>query len=281
MSDRLAIAAYLLSWAPPYAVVYPTEVFFFFGADKLNLDGNIRVADLDRGKLTIAVHSLDYRERYIYEINETDGLVVEKLADDLYRVGFGERKVRFKIPRSSDAYYSLQLLPDEEFVGRIHDESGIRFALIFNHNTSAFYDILDEEKNVLDTLEDLREPFVVGKRTGFVFYQDQDFSRKILVGVELENIERNSYYDGPGDQVPYWIDLQSKLYKAYPFLMNETIDMQGVYLNEAQWRRVAIMPFIRYESFDDIISRYALCLLKKDKSLFWTCLTREAWNMPD
>ncbi len=282
MNDRIAMFSYLFSWVPPYAIVYPTEGFYYLRAEDLNLDGNIRIADLDNGKLTFAVHSLDYTERYFFEVNESDGLAVKKVSDHLYYVAYHGKTVRFKLT-SIDVTppSSLNLLPEEEYVGHIFDESGIKFFLLFNRNTTSFYDLLDEENSVSDTLVPLYNGLFVGKRSGFTFYYDKDYERKILVGVNLSNIERNNYFDGPGDQVPYWLDLKEKLNIVYPnTLLDGGIDKHGVYLNETSWRRVAIMPFIRYEAFDELLVRYSLCAHKKTKSFLWTCLTKEPWNTP-
>lgn len=281
------VFSYVYSWIPPKAVVYPTERFYYFNTKigGQNVSGNIRVADIDNGKITLAyfkVGEIEKSTKYD-DITIEDGLMINKFSNYLYEVSFNGKKVQFKIPTTDvSPPQKLKLLPQEEFVGHIHDESGIKFFFIFNNATESFYNILDEENGFADSLEQIDIDHFVGKRTGFVFYHDKDYNRKILIGVHIENIAENNYLDGPGDQVPIIIDIREKLHKAYPnTMLGDGIDEHGVYLNKPQWVRIAVTPFIRYSFFSDVIKRTSSCIqLKENKSEFWTCLTKEYWNTP-
>ena len=177
----------------------------------------------------------------------------------------------------------LELLPEEEFVGRLQDESGIRFFVIYNTNTDSFYEILNEEDGATEKLIELDDDFIIGERTGFLYYNDEEYARKILVGIDSANSAENNYLDGPGDQFPINIDIKEKLRKAYPnTLLGNGTDEHGVYLNKTEWVRIAISPYDRYYSASDVIENRKSCEEKlSDRTEFYTCLTKEFWNNPE
>ena len=94
--------------------------------------------------------------------------------------------------------------PDEKYLGPVFDESAIRFFLIFNQRLKLFHYILDETIPVADQFVRARltSRIVIGKRTGFAYYQDYRLKRKILIGVFQGNARVNNYFDGPFDQLP-------------------------------------------------------------------------------
>ena len=55
-----------------------------------------------------------------------------------------------------------------------------------------------------DTLAPIKEAerILVGRRSSFAYYQDHLRARKILIGVYRPNIDVNSAFDGPFDQLP-------------------------------------------------------------------------------
>ncbi len=286
LEDPEGVFAYVFSWLPPRAVVYPTEGFYYFSTTLENerVMGNVRVAELEQGKLTMAFFTVPDKKRvWRFEIGPEDQLRTERVSELEFDVTYRDKTVRFVLPKTAnEGPTRFALLPEEEFVGQIHDESGLRLFLLFNSTTKSFYEVLDEERGVADKLESFGDHLLVGRRTGFVFYEDEESDRKLLVGVPLKHVERNDYFDGPGDQVPFNIYLRDKLYVAYPStLLGAGIDDYGVYLDETQWMRIAISPYLRYASVAELQERVTNCLFEGSKGSFWTALTKEWWNTPE
>lgn len=274
----------VFSWIPPRAVVYPTEGFYYWNlrTGEGVVHGNVRLADLGQGRLSMAYFtSSDEPARHLQR-SAAQGLEVEAVGGTSYDVTWKGRTVRFRLPeRALDPPRDLRLVPEEEFVGRIHDESGIGFFLLYNRGTSSFYDVLDEEGGLTDTLLRFEPDHLVGERTGFVFFDDREFDRRLLVGVDLARVAANDYLDGPGDQVPFQLDLGDKLYLAYPnTLFGDGVDEHGVYRNTDIWTRVAVSPFHRYSRLEEVLERSAACTPEGGRSAYWTALTKEWWNTP-
>ena len=56
------------------------------------------------------------------------------------------------------------------------------------------------------------------------------------------------------------------------------IDEHGVYLKKNEWSRIAVSPYTRYASLAEFPERLLSCAGEQDRSVFWTCLTKEWWN---
>ncbi len=283
--DTLKMFGYIFSWLPSYAVVYPTEGFYYFTTsipDVGPISGNVRVADLDKGLLSMAYFTVAEanRQTRMRNILSTDGLEVKKLSAYRYEVKYQSKTVLFKLPeRSQDEPLNFAKLPEEEYVGRVYDESGVQFLLVYNHLTTSFYYLLDERAGHTESYDQVTPSVLLGRRTAFVYFQEPHYPRKFLVGVLLDNIKANNFYDGPGDQVPFRANLREKLHMAYPnTLLGHGIDEHGVYLQKAQWQRIAISPYHRYASVTEVLEKMNRCEPNLGESEYWTCLTKEWWN---
>ncbi|NOT29650.1 MAG: hypothetical protein HOP15_04275 [Planctomycetes bacterium] len=285
LDEPSKVFRYLFAWMPPRGVVLPTEGFYYFRTRMGDNEvwGNFRVADLSKGMLSFAYFTVPDKTVWSSNLGSEDGLVVDRLDEVTFDVEFHGVSRRFLLPeRPATRPLAVDLAPDEEYVGTIHDESGMRFTLVFNRNTSVFYDVLDPTDGVPETLEPFGEKFLIGRRTGFVFYVDELWHRHLLVGVSLESVKRNDFFDGPGDQVPFYLDLREKLYLAYPqTLLGAGIDDHGVYLEKPQWMRIAICPYLRYASPWELRERLTAVDDAVERSALWTALTKEWWNTPD
>lgn len=290
LDDELGIFSYVFSWVPPYAIVYPTEGFYYFSTkigDQF-VAGNIRIADLDKGLVSLAYFPVTAEATmseptYSREITEADGLGISQQSDYAYDVTWQGKTVHFKLPSTAiKPPRDLTLLPEEEFLGQIHDESGIKLFFLYNNATKAFYEVLNEEDGVTDNFDPFADHFLLGKRTGFVFYNDEEAERKILVAVNGINASANNFLDGPGDQVPFRLDFKDKLNAVYPntYLWGG-IDEHGVYPNREEWIRIAVAPFEITENPTSVVSRLDTCTDKQNQGVFYTCLTKEWWNTPE
>ena len=179
---------------------------------------------------------------------------VEKLDTLSYRVTHGGKSVVFALNDLSQVKPPAGLLsPDETFIGPVFDESGLRFFLVFNSQLKIFHYLLDETAKVPDEFVSIRESdrILVGKRTGFAFYQLD--GRKVLIGASVGNSQLNTPFDGPFDQLPEnFIDgetLRDAIVAVEPSLKDK-VDRLG---NLPDGRdRYLIHPYLLYRRVADL-----------------------------
>ena len=282
--NRKEMFEYVFSWLPSFAYVFPTEGFYYYSLKVEGEDvwGNFRAADLEAGRLSMAYFTVPERRTHFLTMTAEDGLSVVALSDHTYNVTYAGRTVSFQLSNIANTRpRHPEMLSEEEFVGNVHDESGVKFVLVFNNETSSFYYLLNESVRLTEPFTKLSDSIFIGERTGFMFFQDPHYDRKFLVGVNLKNVQRNNYVDGPGDQVPYRAFLRDKLHRAYPnSMLGDGVDEHGVYLNKETWQRLAICPYRRYASTQEVIELVARPSAGGSKSAYWTSLTKEWWNTP-
>lgn len=214
LDDPKAMLAFVLESLPERVKVYPTEnyYYFYFYYNGTRYAGNIRLdaKDRDQGKLHFAYFAEltewlkdDAVEYSVF--GKEDGVAVEKLEPLLYRVTLGAKSVIFALNDLSKASPPPSALaPEDQYLGPVFDESGIRFFLVFNKRLNIFHYILDETVPVADELFPSRmtNRILIARRTGFAFYNEHRFDRRILIGVFEANSSVNNYFDGPFDQLP-------------------------------------------------------------------------------
>jgi hypothetical protein len=214
LDDPKAMFAFILESLPERVKVYPTEnyYYFYFYHRGTRYAGNIRidVADRDQGKVHFAYYAdlnewrMDDAVQY-NRFGKEDGILVEKIEPLVYRVALGAKSVIFELnDLSKVAPPAGALGPDDRYLGPVFDESGIRFFLVFNMELKLFHYVLDETVPVSDELipSQITDRILIGRRTGFAFYNEHRLKRKILIGVFETNASVNNYYDGPFDQLP-------------------------------------------------------------------------------
>lgn len=280
LSDSLEVLEYILSWVPGRATAYPTEGYYYFHTElegKL-VRGSFRLADLPLGRLTFSYFTAGERA-HVIELDSNDGVEVSIIEEKKFRLAFRNRSAEFRLSTiGALPPKAFRLLEDEVFVARVFDESGMRFFLLMNETTNSFYYVLDEEDRIGDTLKDVGDNLRYGERTRFLFYEDPDYGRRLLVGIGLEHAEANDYFDGPGDQVPYDLNVRELLHRVYPStLLGSGVDPHGVWLDKPEWVRFAISPYFRYGKITEVAERVPHCLDQPNKSELWTCLTKEWW----
>lgn len=213
IDDPVAVFAAVFGQLPDRVKVYPTENYYYFtflhaGAP---YNGNIRLdaSDRDKGKVHFAYSEdlADWREEtdvIHVALDATNDVQVEKIERFLYRITFRGKSVLFELNDLTAVKPPDGTLgPDEQFVGPIFDESGLRFFLVFNNRLKLFHYILDETAGVPEQFVPAKSGrIVLGKRTGYGFFVDDRRPRKILVGVAFANSRVNNYFDGPFDQLP-------------------------------------------------------------------------------
>lgn len=277
--DPKSVFDYVFSKFPSHSIVYPTETYYYYNFTLQNqtVSGNIRLHDADKGKIHMGYFDIATHEYFhALTLDQTNGMDIS-IVNDTVKIDYQNKIIWFHINNSWNLPpKDLELLPFEEFIASIYDESSIRFFLLFNNDTNSFYYILNEENGINDELIELRESYFKGKETGYVFFHDIEFKRKILIGVKNENILDNNYYDGPFDQVPPRLFIKEKILAAYPYVMYRGgIDEHGSFLS-GESARIAITPYSNYESEDALIDSTLLCITQNSKSKFWSCITYES-----
>ena len=194
--------------------VYPTENYYYFSFyhNATRYAGNFRLdaSDRDEGKLHFAYYEdlAEWKEQtpvQYKKLDAADGVTVEKIERLVYRVSHGPKSVVFRLNDLSAVKPPPAIIgPNEKYIGPVFDESAIRFFLVFNKKLKLFHYVLDETINVADQFNRaiMSSRIVIGKRSGFAFYQDYRLKRKILIGVFEGNARVNNYFDGPFDQLP-------------------------------------------------------------------------------
>ncbi len=212
IDDPLAVFGHVLGQLPEHVQVSPTENYFYlrFTHRGVPYAGNIRLAaaDRDQGKVNFAYSEqpTDWNpnpKNHRAVLGREQGVTVEKAGPLTYRVAFGSKDVTFVLNDLSKVRPPPGTIKaDERFLGPIFDESGLRFFLVFNSRLNVFHFVLDEIAPAADQFAAVKagEPILLGKRTGFAFYQAD--GRKILIGVHERQSRLNTTLDGPFDQLP-------------------------------------------------------------------------------
>lgn len=286
LDDPLAVFAVVFASLDDRVRVYPTENYYYyrFHAAGTTVAGNLRLdaADRDRGILHFGYFRYDENGQFQDRrgvgraLSADDGVEVERLEPFLYAVVFRGKRVLFELndlgfhpPRQA------RLRPTEEFVGPIFDESGMRFALLFDRATRHLFYVLDEDRPVPESFVPAGGGVVVGRRTGFAFYLDEANRRKVLIAVHAAGMDTNSYYDGPFDQLPdNYVErtrIRRYIESAYPHTRGR-LDPFGAYLDE-EGSRVAILAYHVYSERQDLSFVASCHEASADDGAFFACIT--------
>ena len=257
-ADRRAVIRQVLQHMPKTAVVYPSEQYYYFKlyAGHRLISGNLRFCDAQRG----LVH-FGYFDQHDGQFLET-GTIRDGVNGEVEREGHTVRLVfegierTFELDRSWNSSDGLKLEPNETLVSGILDESGYYFWLIYHPQVRRLYFVLNEsrlpERHHEITSGGAR--FLIGQQSRFVFFVDPASRRKILVGVQEQQIRENNYFDGPFDQVPPDLPLKPILEHVYPYVKERGgIDEHGNFLRERH-ARVAISPYAKYSETSLLLS---------------------------
>lgn len=264
VGDPVSVFRYVFSSMEDEVKIYPTENYYYFecGLGGVHIKGNIGLfADsIDKGLVSFTYEEAaptedpDHPplEREV-DLTAQDGVSLRKVSDFKYTISFEGKTVTFNLndiglapPRK------VVLSPDETFVGPSFDESGLQFCLIYHRKCNTLFWILNEDDYVPETFRSYSPTLLIGRRTEFAFYDDRTNSRRILIGVKKENVNRNNWYDGPFDQLPDnyiktgRVELKKYIEACYPYTKGR-IDEYGGFLNRND-ARVAIAPYLQYSS---------------------------------
>jgi hypothetical protein len=265
IDDPMTVFAYVLGSLPERVKVYPTENHYYFSFDLngIRYAGNIKIDAQLRAEGKVVFSYYEDRAAWLEDtdgpalvLGSSQGVTVEKVEPLAYRVRYGKTSVVFALNDLSQVRPpATALAPHDQFIGPVFDESGIRFFLVFNARLKLFHYILDETINPTDIF--VPGPvgagrILIGKRTGFAVYRDQQRERKILIGVFRDNVVANNYLDGPFDQMPdNFIEgdsFQQAIVAVEPKLKGR-INRYGSF---ADGTRFAVAPYMEYRNPKDL-----------------------------
>lgn len=287
IGDLASVFAHVFASLPDRVRVYPTENYYYFSFHHggVPYSGNFRLdtADRDDGIVYFAYFPTfsGWRRDEIKQFkgfNAKDGVEVEKVRDLIYQITFKTKSVIFELNDLSKVKPPKGLVRENEtYIGPVFDESGIRFFLIYNSGLKLFHYILDETAPVRDEIytSKISKRIVIGRRTGFAYYKDKNFDRKILVGVYKPNADVNNYFDGPFDQLPdNFLEgdvLKKAILEVSPDLKGK-IDRFGILPGRDD--RFLITPYLYYAHIDDL-AMFEKCAADKSlpEKFYYECFT--------
>ncbi len=265
VGDPMAVFAYVLDSLPARVKVYPTENHYYFSflLDGIRYAGNIKIDAYLRSEGKVAFTYYEDRPVWLTDtsgphlvLGAAQGVTVEKLDELTYKLTYKNKSVVFALNDLSQVKPpAAALTPDERFIGPVFDDSAVRFFLVFNPKLKLFHYILDETIKPADVL--VPAPvgggrILIGKRTGFAFYRDQQRDRKILIGVYRGNVMANNYLDGPFDQMPDNFIKDNSLRKAILAVEPELKGQINQYATFSDGARYAIETSMEYREPKDL-----------------------------
>lgn len=215
VGDPMAVFGYVFGSLPDRVKVYPTEnpYYFAFDLNGIRYAGNIKIDAFLRAQGKVEFSYYEDRGPWLADSNATGlaldasrGVAVEQIDPLTYKLTYRNKSVTFALNDLSKVKPPPSALAaGDQFIGPVFDDSGVRFFLVFNRNLKLFLYILDETVTPADIFVPTpvgHGRILIGKRTGFAVYRDQQHDRKILIGVFHDNVAANNYLDGPFDQMP-------------------------------------------------------------------------------
>src|SRR5438270_4473227 len=288
VDDPMAVFGFVMSKLPERVKVYPTENYYYFGFmhNGIRYAGNIRLdaSNRDDGKADFAYYEDTaqwYDDAPIKHLllDASQGVTIERVERLTYRVSYQGKSVVFALNDLANVKPPAGALgPDEIFIGPIFDESAIRFFLVYNSRLKLFHYLLDETEKVADSFFPAKKSdrILIGKRTGFAFYQDHRLDRKILIGAFEGNIRANNYFDGPFDQLPdNFIEgetLRQAILQVQPALKGQ-IDRFGSAPDGSI--RFMIGPYLPYQAVSDLDPIHACAQKKQKRPDYYRCFVTD------
>lgn len=290
--DPRSILKFILRTTPENPTVFPTERYYYyqFPLALRMVSGNIRFAEVERGVVTVgyfdSMYSADMRVEEFRDGEE--GVRVEHDANK-HEVVFAVDGIErvFHLDQSAFTSPLFELYEGEKHISGVRDESGYYFHLLYWANDRSFYYVVNEDMPLPEDL--LQVPHAdldifFGEKSRFCFVRDKSSNRLVLVGVSKRGVQLNTWYDGPFDQVPPYLNIKSILEEAYPYVTDAGgIDEHGKFL-EREGQRIAISPYSAYRSGVELVEDLEVTILGGVSSpAAWTGATYEYkkdWRAP-
>lgn len=268
VADSLAVFAHVFAGLPDVITVFPSENYYYFqfhaGGREFRGSLNFFASTVDEGAFGFVYEEVAAYEWPLYDriegrlaLTSAGPARLARVGELEYDLSFRGRTVRVRFHRLDQLPpRRARLLDGETFVANTLDESGTAFHLIYSRSCASFVWLLNEEHQIQEPLVAFSAGLLVGARTRFVYYDDGTGGRKVLVGVHADEERRNTWYDGPFDQLPD-NDVKAGRVRLAEYLQRArasagaATDTYGIYLNDPELR-VAITPYATYTRPSDL-----------------------------
>ena len=281
-----SVFGYIFANLPDEVTVYPSENYYYYiiYLGGTQYWGNMRLPSgrRERGVLSFAYFEfVEFpsvggtgfsRSKYF---TDADGLSVKEIDRFTWEVRYNKKSVIFhlhQLKQTPPVMFTLG--PDEEFLERTFDESGMQYFLLFNKKSNYFFYVLNEEEIVPDEFVLIDADVLQGKRTGFVYWVDKARqNRKVLATIRSISVTRNDYFDGPFDQLAdNYVDesrISEWMVRAYPALQGR-IDKYGYFTDTSFGSRVALSNYGTYYTIADVQNFVGRALAEADPIYFFS-----------
>ena len=247
---------------PPQIHILPSEnclYFVFTAASNRPYRGCMSISRRRSHENGVSFSYLDRETlvgKYIF-LDSAHGLRVQWLDNFTLEVTFEGRSRLVFLNRLTVRPPARAVLRNtESYLGPCHDEYGLSFALCFDTETRCFFWLLDDSSEVPETFVRHNGCLEFGARSKFIFLDDRQLCRRILIGVSAAEMRANNYYDGPFDQLPDnhikngEVELRKYIELNDPDRRYQ-LDEFG-YFKMLKGRRVAITASCSYETLDQL-----------------------------
>jgi hypothetical protein len=261
-AQPLAVFRSLFEQMPDMIEILPTENYLYFScrdAAGVQWRGNFCIrANAAASGLPFYYEKQGRGEESKYLlIGRGHGLNLVRHDPFLYELRWNGRALEMRLnkPRLSSPA-KAKLRDSEVYVGPSYDESGLQFSLLFDLAANCFLWILNDDEAPPEEFLAVSAAIERGARTQFAFLKDPVNQRRVLVGVADQEIEANSYYDGPFDQLPDnfiatgEVDLRKYIEMQNPDREGQ-IDEFGCF-KLMPGCRVAITPYYAYQDLAEL-----------------------------
>lgn len=281
--DADAVLMRVLLATPKHSVVYPSEQYYYyqFWQEARLISGNLRFVNAPE-KLWVGYFDRnDSASSNARAYGAADGLAMT-MADVRggreCTVAWRGVQRTFFLPATKPRPTShFPLLADERIVSCTMDESGTGLVLLYEPGPKAFAFALDPSAPAAEEYQEFEirgRSFRVGEESRWIFLKDQ--GRWILVGVSEEEVQRNTYFDGPFDQIPPDLDIKEMIELVYPYVREVGgVDANGNFLT-LEHQRVAISPYQQYTESPRQFCERAALLLDEQPDIGWLLMTWES-----
>ncbi len=259
------VLRFILESSPRDATVYPSERYYYyyyyyaFALRDRVIKGNLRFVDAEKGVIHVGYFDACDRSATRHASFDASSGVILRYCGESKRVEVsidGIQRGFTLSTRWSDGAGEVGLLPGEQLISGLLDESGTSFWLIHYRPTKSLYYLLNEAAPSADRLVPVRGTagrYMVGVESRFTYYSDVPTGRKVLVGVSMDSIRANDYFDGPFDQVPPDLAIREVLQSVYPYVTERGgIDEHGNFV-ELEHQRVAITPYQVSDTLETLV----------------------------
>lgn len=246
--------------------VYPTENYYYFSfeGNGRTYSGNFRLhpEERDRGLINFAYFDTSDPSWFRHLLlGADDGVTVARAGPLAYRVSFDGKSVIYRLnDLAQDDPGPPAVAPGEVFVGRGMDESGLVFTLAYSPAIEQFVWVLDPAQKMEAKLAPAGGGLSVHIPSGFGFLQRPGSGRALLVAVHEHEVVRNTWNDGPFDQLPdNWLpetrfrELAERSDPAVRGVINDRGEFRGLQ------SRMAVTPYVQYRTLEELVRRHARC----------------------